>query len=62
MSGDAEIVTEVVEDALANPARIICPRSMNCPRSGHCDGARASRAREITDVREEIVSKAKRGR
>ena len=51
-----------VEDALAHPARIICPRSTNCPRTEHCDGARASRAREITDVREEIVSKVKRGR
>jgi len=51
-----------VEDALLRPARIICPRSMHCPRSEHCDGAGASRAREITDVREEIVSQAKRGR
>lgn len=51
-----------VEDALARPARIICPRSAHCPRTGHCDGASASRAREITDVRKEIVSKAKRGR
>jgi hypothetical protein len=51
-----------VEDALSSPARIICPRSAHCPRTGHCDGASASRAREITDVRNEIVSKAKRGR
>jgi transcriptional regulator with XRE-family HTH domain len=51
-----------VEDALGAPARIICPRSTNCPRTEHCDGARASRAREITDVREEIVSRVKRGR
>ena len=51
-----------VEEALADPARIICPRSTRCPRSPHCDGARASRARDITDVREEIVSRAKRGR
>jgi transcriptional regulator with XRE-family HTH domain len=51
-----------VEDALASPARIICPRSMHCPRTGHCDGASASRAREITDVRQEIVSQARRGR
>jgi hypothetical protein len=51
-----------VEDALSNPARIICSRSTNCPRTEHCDGARASRAREITDVREEIVRKARRGR
>ena len=51
-----------VEDALLRPARIICPRSTNCPRTQHCDGARASRAREITDVREEIIGKAKRAR
>ncbi len=51
-----------VEDALSSPARIICPRSTHCPRTGHCDGASASRAREITDVREEIISKAKRRR
>ena len=51
-----------VEDALAAPARIICPRSTHCPRTEHCDGAGASRAREITDVREEIISKARRGR
>jgi hypothetical protein len=50
-----------VEDALLNPARIICPRSSNCPRTEHCDGARSSRAREIADVRAEIVRKAKRG-
>ncbi len=51
-----------VEDALSSPARIICPRSTHCPRTEHCDGATASRAREITDVREEIISKARRGR
>jgi transcriptional regulator with XRE-family HTH domain len=51
-----------VEDALSSPARIICPRSTHCPRTGHCDGASASRAREITDVRKEIVSKARRSR
>lgn len=44
-----------IEDALGVPARIICPRSSHCPRTGHCDGAAASRAREITDVRDEIV-------
>jgi transcriptional regulator with XRE-family HTH domain len=51
-----------VEDALANPARIICPRSTHCPRDAHCDGEGASRAREITDLREEIVSQARRAR
>jgi hypothetical protein len=44
-----------IEDALSAPARIICPRSTHCPRLTHCDGAGASRAREITDVRDEIV-------
>jgi transcriptional regulator with XRE-family HTH domain len=51
-----------VEDALSIPARIICPRSTHCPRSGHCDGAVVSRAREITDVRKEIITKIKRAR
>ena len=51
-----------VEDALSGPARIICPRSTHCARTEHCDGADASRAREITDVREEIISKVKQGR
>ena len=51
-----------IEDALSIPARIICPRSTHCPRPAHCDGAGASRAREITDVRKEIVSRASRGR
>ncbi len=50
-----------VEDALARPARVICPRSADCPRTAHCNGAGSSRAREITDVREEIISKARRG-
>jgi transcriptional regulator with XRE-family HTH domain len=49
-----------VEDALTKPARIICPRSTDCPRTGRCDGAKSSRAREITDVRKEIVSEARR--
>ena len=51
-----------VEDAFSGPARMICPRSTHCPRTEHCDGAGASRAREITDVREEIISEARRGR
>src|SRR5690348_8115195 len=51
-----------IEDALSAPARIICPRSTHCPRLTHCDGAGSSRAREITDVRKEIVSKVNRAR
>ncbi len=44
-----------IADALAHPARIICPRSNRCPRPERCEGARPSRAREIADVREEIL-------
>ncbi len=51
-----------VSDALSNPARVICPRSAHCPRTPHCEGAGASRARDITDVREEIVTGVRRGR
>jgi transcriptional regulator with XRE-family HTH domain len=51
-----------IPDALAQPARIICPRSTHCPRSQRCDRARASHAREITDVRDEIVSALRRAR
>ena len=40
-----------------NPARIICPRSNRCPRPERCEGARPSRAREIADVREEILGR-----
>ncbi len=49
-----------VEDALASPARIICPRSSHCPRGGACEGAGASRARDISEVRNEIVTRTKR--
>jgi transcriptional regulator with XRE-family HTH domain len=46
-----------IEDALNQPARIICPRSTRCPRSDRCEGARPSRAREIADVRDEILGR-----
>lgn len=46
-----------IEDALSQPARIICPRSTRCPRTDRCEGARPSRAREISDVREEILGR-----
>jgi hypothetical protein len=45
-----------VRDALNQPARIICPRSNRCPRSERCEGAKPSRAREITDVRAEVIA------
>src|SRR5579862_9307118 len=34
-----------IEDALSEPARIICTRSTRCPRIDRCEGARPSRAR-----------------
>jgi hypothetical protein len=48
-----------IEDALEQPARIICPRSSRCPRPERCEGAKArpSRAREIDDVRDEILGR-----
>jgi transcriptional regulator with XRE-family HTH domain len=46
-----------IEEALSHPARIICPRSNHCPRPERCEGARPSKAREIADVREEILGR-----
>ena len=46
-----------IEEALQQPARIICPRSTRCPRTDRCERARPSRAREITDVRDEILGR-----
>jgi transcriptional regulator with XRE-family HTH domain len=48
-----------VEDSLTQAARIICPRSTRCPQPGHCPGARSNRARDITEVREEILGEAR---
>jgi transcriptional regulator with XRE-family HTH domain len=45
-----------VEDALKQPARIICPRSSRCPRQGHCNVAPAARDRDITDIKREILA------
>ncbi len=43
-----------IEDALEHPARIICPRSSRCPRSERCTGT-PTRARDVTDIREEVL-------
>ena len=48
-----------VEDALTQPARVICPRTSRCPRHGQCAGAPPTRARDITDVKREILMTAK---
>ena len=50
-----------LEDSLAQSARIICPRSMHCPQIGHCEGVPVTRARNITDVRQEILGALKSG-
>jgi transcriptional regulator with XRE-family HTH domain len=47
-----------LKEALEHPARIICPRSNRCPRPERCEGAKPSRAREITDVRAEVMASA----
>jgi hypothetical protein len=47
-----------IEESLQQPARIICPRSSHCPCQGRCNVAPAIRAREITDVKREILSGA----
>ena len=48
-----------VEESLSNNARIICPRSTRCPRLGNCEGVHTTRARDITDVRQEILESLK---
>lgn len=45
-----------VEESLKQPARIICPRSSRCPRHGQCNVTPATRARDITDIKREILS------
>jgi transcriptional regulator with XRE-family HTH domain len=45
-----------VEESLEQPARIICPRSSRCPRHEKCAAAPATRARDITDVKREILT------
>lgn len=48
-----------VDEALEQPARIICPRSSRCPRHGHCNVAPARRACDINDVKREIMLASK---
>ncbi|MEZ5499518.1 MAG: DUF3612 domain-containing protein [Steroidobacteraceae bacterium] len=56
LQGAAKVLNiDWILDALEHPARIICPRSNSCPRDNRCAGARPSRARQITDVRAEIL-------
>lgn len=48
-----------VEASLQQPARIICSRCSNCPRQGQCSSAPATRARDITDIKAEILTTLK---
>ena len=48
-----------VEESLRNNAQIICPRSTRCSRAGNCGNVEATRARDITDVRQEILESLK---
>jgi hypothetical protein len=47
-----------IEDALQHPAHIICPRTSRCPRGGVCNSNASARARDISDVRHEILQTA----
>ncbi len=48
-----------VEESLNNSARIICPRSTRCALNGTCEGVHTTGARDITDVRQEILESLK---
>lgn len=48
-----------VEESLQQPARIICPRGSRCPRQRQCEGTPATRARDIADVKQEILKTLK---
>ena len=48
-----------VEEALAQPARIICPRGSRCPRNEKCDVGSTTRAKDISDVKQEILRSSK---
>jgi transcriptional regulator with XRE-family HTH domain len=48
-----------IDDAVQQPARIICPRTSSCRRHGPCAGTPATRARDITDVKREILRTAR---
>ncbi|MDH5275081.1 MAG: DUF3612 domain-containing protein [Gammaproteobacteria bacterium] len=48
---------EWISDAVESPASVICPRSSACPRTPRCKSVNpTSRAAEIDDVRQQILS------
>lgn len=44
-----------VEESIESAARIICPRNTRCARVGNCVPGHATGARDIADVRQEIL-------
>ena len=50
---------EWVKESLSSNARIICPRNTRCARDGKCEGVHATGARDIADVRQEILDSLK---
>jgi transcriptional regulator with XRE-family HTH domain len=52
-----------VADALASPARVICPRASSCPRHGPCERLPAMRqTTDIAGIRREILSQERSAR
>ena len=49
-----------IEESLSKSAEIICPRNNRCARGGTCEGVHATGARNIADVRQEILESLKR--
>lgn len=50
---------EWIKDSLSSSAQIICPRNTRCARDGKCEGVHATGARDIADVRQEILNSLK---
>ncbi len=44
-----------IEDALTQPARVICQRSSRCPRKGRCNTTASRRVRDIAEIKREIL-------
>jgi len=45
-----------IEDALAQPARVICQRSSRCPRHERCHTKTSTRGRDIEQIKQEILN------
>lgn len=47
-----------IEDALSQPARIICPRSLSCPRDHQCNHESKRSTKNILDIKKEILKQS----